>query len=146
MSGQRIRRQHGQFLAPQLLSLSHCARHASRDRRIPRKSAELKAQMRRATDSITNNIVEGCAAASRKEFARYLDISIKSASEVDYQPQLAHDLGAIDTATWQPLAREVVELRKMLWAYGARSWQLQTRAIRGRPTQPGVTLKPDDSN
>ena len=79
------------------------------------KYAELKAQMRRATESIANNIVEGCAAASRKEFARYLDISIKSASEVDYQLQLAHDLGAIDTATWRPLAREVVELRKMLW-------------------------------
>jgi 23S rRNA-intervening sequence protein len=41
--------------------------------------------------------------------------AMKSASEVDYQLQLAHDLGAIDTATWQPLAREVVELRKMLW-------------------------------
>jgi hypothetical protein len=31
-------------------------------------------------------------------------------------------------------------------ACGARSWQLQTRGIGGRTTQPGVTLKPDDSN
>jgi four helix bundle protein len=110
------------------------------------KYAELKAQMRRATESIANNIGEGCAAASRKEFTRYLDISIKSASEVDYQLQFAHDLGAIDTATWHRSNREVVERRKMRWAYGARSWQLESRGIRGRTTQPGVTLKPDDSN
>ena len=67
---------------------------------------ELKAQMRRAADSIPSNIVEGCAAASRKEFARYLDISIKSASEIDYQLQLARDLGVLRYATWKPLARE----------------------------------------
>jgi four helix bundle protein len=99
------------------------------------KYTELKAQMRRATESIANNIVEGCAAASRTEFARYLDISIKSASEVDYQLQLAHDLGAIDTATWQPLAREVVELRKMLW--GLRRTVLATPDSRDpRETNP----------
>ena len=72
--------------------------------------------MRRASDSIPNNIVEGCAAASRKEFARYLDISVKSASEIDYQLQLARDLGILQYRTWKPLAREIVEIRKMLWA------------------------------
>jgi len=95
------------------------------------KCAELKVQMRRATDSITNNIVEGCAAATRREFARYLDISIKSASEVDYQLQLARDLGAISYAVWEPLAREVVELRKMLW--GPRRRVLATSDSRRPP-------------
>jgi len=42
---------------------------------------ELRDQIRSAAESIVNNIVEGCGASSRKEFARYLDISIKSASE-----------------------------------------------------------------
>ena len=78
--------------------------------------ADLKAQMRRAADSIPSNIVEGCAAASRKEFARYLDLSIRSASEIDYQLQLARDLGVLRYATWKPLACEIVEIRKMLWA------------------------------
>ena len=83
---------------------------------IPQRgNAELKAQMRRALDSIPNNIVEGCASASRKEFARYLDISIKSASEFDYQLQLAHDRGLMSHETWERLARGIVELRKMLW-------------------------------
>ena len=77
--------------------------------------AENKSQIRRAAESIASNIVEGCAAASRREFARYLDISIKSSSEADYQLQLARDLGVMRYDTWKPLAREVVELRKMLW-------------------------------
>ena len=76
--------------------------------------AALKSQIRRAAESIASNIVEGCAAASRKDFARYLDISIKSASEVDYQLQLARDLGVLAHDAWKPLAREVVELRRML--------------------------------
>ena len=42
---------------------------------------ETKSQLGRAADSIVSNIVEGCGAATRKEFARYLDISVKSASK-----------------------------------------------------------------
>ena len=75
-----------------------------------------KSQMRRATQSIVDNIVEGCGAASRLEFARYLDISIKSTSEVDYQLELARDLGVISHDVWKPLAREVIEMRMMLAA------------------------------
>ena len=78
--------------------------------------ADLKSQLRRAAESIVSHIVEDCAASSRKEFARFLDISIKSTSEVDYQLQLARDLGVLRHARWKPLAQEVVELRKMLSA------------------------------
>ena len=54
-------------------------------RSLPKSvSADSKSQLLRAADSIVSNIVEGCGAATRKEFARYLDISIKSATEVDY--------------------------------------------------------------
>ena len=53
--------------------------------------SELKAQLVSGTESIPTNIVEGCGASSRKEFARYLDISIKSTFEVEYQLQLAKD-------------------------------------------------------
>jgi len=55
--------------------------------------SDLKSQMTRAAQSIVDNIVEGCGASSRLEFARYLDISIKSTSEVDYQLEFARDLG-----------------------------------------------------
>jgi four helix bundle protein len=76
--------------------------------------AALKSQIRRAAESVASNVVEGCAAASRRDFARFLDIGMKSASEVDYQLQLARDLGVLGHAAWKPLAREVVELRRML--------------------------------
>jgi four helix bundle protein len=90
-------------------------RRAAQD--IPRAGyADLKSQITRASQSIVDNIVEGCGAASRLEFARYLDISIKSTSEVDYQLELARDLGVMSHDVWKPLAREVVEIRKMLSA------------------------------
>jgi len=58
-------------------------RRASRG--FPRRGyAELKSQIVRAAESIPSNIVEGCGAATRKEFARFLDIAIKSTSEVEY--------------------------------------------------------------
>ena len=61
-------------------------------RAFPRSGyADMKSQLTRAAESIPSNIVEGCAAASRREFARYLDISIKSTSEAEYRLQLAKD-------------------------------------------------------
>ena len=77
---------------------------------------DLKSQLTRAAESIPDNIVEGCASASRKEFAHYLNISIKSTSEVDYQLEYARDLGVLPQDVWKPLAKEVVEIRKMLTA------------------------------
>lgn len=42
----------------------------------------LRGQLVRAAESVPTNIVEGCFAATPKEFARFLDISIKSTGEV----------------------------------------------------------------
>ncbi len=78
---------------------------------------ERKSQLLRAADSVSSNIVEGCAAATRKEFARYLDISIKSSSEVEYRLLLARDEGILHFATWQRLTAEIVEIRRMLFAF-----------------------------
>ncbi len=52
----------------------------------------LTSQMRRSAYSIPMNIAEGCGKASNPDFARYLDISLGSASELDYQVLLAYDL------------------------------------------------------
>ena len=84
---------------------------------LPRTGyTDLKSQLTRASQSIVDNIVEGCGASSRLEFARYLDISIKSTSEVDYQLELTRDLDLISSDVWKPLASEVIEIRKMLSA------------------------------
>ena len=86
-------------------------------RAFPRTGySEFKSQITRAADSIGSNIVEGAGAATRKEFARFLDISLKSASEVDYRLELAHDNGVLSYHVWTRLAREVVVIRKMLFA------------------------------
>lgn len=42
------------------------------------------------------NIVEGCGCESQKEFARYLQHSVNSADEAEYQIQLARDYGLLD--------------------------------------------------
>ena len=76
--------------------------------------ADLRSQIRRAAESIASNIVEGCGAATRKEFARYLDIAVKSSSEVEYQLQFAYDVGVLRYDLWRRLSAEVVEIRKML--------------------------------
>ena len=58
--------------------------------RFPRGYAELKSQMVTSAESIVNTIVEGCGAATQREFARFLDISIKSATELEGEYELAH--------------------------------------------------------
>jgi len=77
--------------------------------------SDFKSQLVRAADSVASNIVEGCGAATQLEFARYLDISLKSGAEVDYRLELAKDEGSIGVAQWQPLARKVTLLRKQLF-------------------------------
>jgi four helix bundle protein len=78
---------------------------------------DFKAQLTSAAESIPSNIVEGCGAATNREFARFLDISIKSAFELDYRLELAKDYGYITDAEWRVLFDEVVQIRKMLFAF-----------------------------
>lgn len=77
-------------------------------------SGPLQSQIIRSSESIPTNIVEGCFAASQKEFARYLDISIKSSGETEYQLQQAHDRGLLGERDWRTMSAETVEVRKML--------------------------------
>jgi four helix bundle protein len=53
--------------------------------------ANLRSQLTRAADSISATIVEGCGADTNKEFARFLDISIKSANETEHHLLSARD-------------------------------------------------------
>jgi four helix bundle protein len=86
---------------------------ASRERAIRGYGAQLTT----AAESIADNIVEGCGAASNKEFARFLDMSIKSANETEYHLLKARDLGLIREDEWQRLSAETIEIRKMIYAY-----------------------------
>ncbi|HEX9085031.1 MAG TPA: four helix bundle protein [Gemmatimonadaceae bacterium] len=84
-------------------------------RKFPRSErGSLKTQMVSAAESIAFNIVEGCGSASSKEFARFLDISIKSTCELEYQLQLATDSHLLSRHVWSPLSAETIEIRRML--------------------------------
>jgi four helix bundle protein len=84
-------------------------------RKFPRSErGSLKSQMTNAAESIAFNIVEGCGSTSSKEFARFLDISIKSTCELEYQLQLATDCDLLPRHVGGPLSAETVEIRRML--------------------------------
>jgi four helix bundle protein len=84
-------------------------------RSFPRRGySSLTKQVTDAAESIPFNIVEGCGASTQREFARFLDISIKSTMELEYQLQLAHDNDVLPTRLWRELTQEAIEIRMML--------------------------------
>ena len=74
----------------------------------------LTSQARRAAASIPANIAEGCGRDSENELARFLEIAMGSASELEYHLLLAHDLGFLDHETYRRLDDAVVEIKRML--------------------------------
>lgn len=77
----------------------------------------LTSQVRRSSVSVPSNIAEGCGRSGDAELARFLDISMGSASEVEYQLLLAHDLGFLHNRVYEPLAEAVVEVKRMLGSF-----------------------------
>jgi four helix bundle protein len=74
----------------------------------------LTSQMRRAAASIVSNIAEGCGRTGRADFGRFLQMATGSASELEYQLLLAHDLNFLKAEEYQNLERGVVEVKRML--------------------------------
>ena len=77
----------------------------------------LTSQIRRAVSSVATNIAEGSGRNSSKGFAHFLQIAIGSASEVEYELLLAHDLKYINSEEYERLTKEVVAIRKMIIKY-----------------------------
>lgn len=71
-------------------------------------------QIRRATVSIGANIAEGAGKNSRPELARFLQIALGSASELEYQLLLSRDLGYLVPEIYEQLSQQAVETKKML--------------------------------
>ncbi|MCB0284724.1 MAG: four helix bundle protein [Calditrichaeota bacterium] len=74
----------------------------------------LTSQLRRAAASIPTNIVEGSSRGSNKDFSRFIQISIGSASESEYLLILCKDLKYLDGNQFVRLSEEVIAIRKML--------------------------------
>ncbi|MDO8501057.1 MAG: four helix bundle protein [Gemmatimonadaceae bacterium] len=78
------------------------------------RSATLCDQLIRAAMSVPTNIVEGSAHASPREFARFVQYSLASVSELEGHIQLARDLEMITQHDFTRLLARVVDVRKML--------------------------------
>src|SRR5690349_1580795 len=76
----------------------------------------LVAQLRRAASSIPTNIAEGCGHSTEREFARFLQMAMASASELEYHLLLAFDLGMLSLQSYRELDGRVIEVKRMLAA------------------------------
>lgn len=74
----------------------------------------LTSQIRRASMSIPTNIAEGCGRNTDREFARFLQIAMGSASETEYQLILARDLEFLPKETHEKFHTDVEEVKRML--------------------------------
>ena len=81
------------------------------------ESYGLVSQMRRSSSSIPTNIAEGCGRNTEKDFARFLDNAMGSASELEYQLILAYDLQYITLDNYEKTNAELAEIKRMLNAF-----------------------------
>jgi four helix bundle protein len=78
------------------------------------KHFNFRDQLLRSAVSVPANIAEGCGRAGDRDFRRFLRHSLGSACELEYHLLLARDLGLVPQSNYGPLARQVVEVKKML--------------------------------
>ena len=74
----------------------------------------LTSQIRRAAVSIPGNIAEGCGRGGDGEMKRFLQISMGSASELEYFLQLSYELKYLSETDYAALSEGVIEIKKML--------------------------------
>jgi four helix bundle protein len=94
-----------------------------------RPHAGLSNQITRAAASIPANIAEGCGKSSDAEMARYADIALGSAKELENHLILARDLGPLAPIAFEALETQLDEVRRMLFAF--------SRAVRARAATKG---------
>jgi four helix bundle protein len=76
----------------------------------------LTGQMRRSSSSIPANIAEGFGRGGNAELARFLQIGMGSACELEYHVLLAKDLNFLTLKSYEQLQECVVEVKRMLGA------------------------------
>lgn len=74
----------------------------------------LTSQLRRSCASVPANIAEGFGRGGNTELARFLQIGMGSASEVEYHILLARDLNLLPKKIYDDLNDRTVEVKRML--------------------------------
>ena len=113
------------------LAVFHATNHIKRG-----EFPGLVSQLRRAAASIPANIAEGCGHATEREFARFLQMALASASELEYHLLLAFDLGMLPRKTYLQLDSGVTEVKRMLTSL------IQRVRARGAAARPRKNLEP----
>ena len=86
--------------------------------RFPREEQfGLTSQLRRAAASISANIAEGCGRSGEAELARFFQIAMGSASELECELSLARDLGYLNANDYGRLDAYVTEVKRMLTSF-----------------------------
>ena len=77
----------------------------------------LTSQIRRSAASIGANIAEGSGRRTRCDFARFLQVALSSASELQHHLLLAADLEFIARADYEYMDRMTAEVKRMLTGF-----------------------------
>ena len=104
-----------------------------------RHDRTLAAQTRRAAGSVPTNIVEGCGTYSQRELARYLQMALSSATELEYHLLLAHDLAYLASSRYVRVRSQVQEVKRMLTSFLRTIRAREAKRREGKP-------KPDPSD
>ncbi|MGQ9651606.1 MAG: four helix bundle protein [Phycisphaerae bacterium] len=81
----------------------------------------LTARIRRCGASIPANMAEGCGRDGNAECARFLNIAMGSASELECHFLLARDLGLMAAKICEQIFSQVVQVKRMLVPYSGTS-------------------------
>src|SRR6266851_7917519 len=73
----------------------------------------LTIQLRRTASSVPTYLAEGCGRESDAEFRRALSLAMGSASQLEYQLLLAHDLGYLPALDHAQLNKELIDVKRM---------------------------------
>ena len=74
----------------------------------------LTSQLRRSVASIPANLAEGCGRGSDQDFARFVQIAMGSAAEVEYHLLLTRDLKYISQDESASASASIEEVKRML--------------------------------
>ena len=74
----------------------------------------LKSQIQRASVSVASNIAEGSSRRSEVDFARFLEMSIGSAFEVETQLIIAKELGYISKSNYESILSHIQILQRQI--------------------------------
>ena len=77
----------------------------------------LVSQIMRSAYSIPSNIAEGSGRDTSKDFARFLDISLGSAFELETQLILAADISYITESQLKDILNLLQEVQKMIYSF-----------------------------